>query len=431
MTINKLTIYNMHVLDALKQITDNSIDCIVTSPPYYGLRFYGNEANAIWDADPNCQHDFSIAKPMDLIHENRNNRIGTQEEVAANPTGTTYIRKMHDESGLFCSKCGAWQGQLGLEPDYKMYLNHLLQITAELKRILKPTGTLWWNMGQTYAENKQGKTDKKVSDYVKDSQNNLHKFSQEGIADKSLMQLPERLSIRMVDEQGWILRNVMIWHKKSAMPSSVKDRLSNRYEYIYFFVKNRKYFFNLDAIRVPNKMTGVKPNSFNIRVRDAQKGRLQAKWGNLYKASEQEIDTYDEKHYKGKLTEFGDPESSGSPRARELRDNNTVGKMQLPLAGKNPGDILALGPEPYKEAHFAVFPTALPRFCIKAGCPEEGTVLDPFAGSGTTLQVALEMGLDAIGIEINPKYIPLIEKRTKAKERQHIGSLEYNIIVKL
>ncbi|MEM3860751.1 MAG: DNA methyltransferase, partial [Candidatus Micrarchaeaceae archaeon] len=185
--MNKLTIYNMHVLDALKQIADNSIDCIVTSPPYYGLRFYGKETNTIWDADPNCQHDFSIAKPMDLMHENRNNRIGTQEEVAANPTGTTYIRKMHDESGLSCSKCGAWQGQLGLEPDYKMYLNHLLQITAELKRILKPTGTLWWNMGQTYAGNKQGKTDKKVSDYAKDSQNSLHKFSQEGIPDKSLM----------------------------------------------------------------------------------------------------------------------------------------------------------------------------------------------------------------------------------------------------
>ena len=137
----KLSLYNMDVLQALHKIDNESVDHIVTSPPYWGLRDYGTSTATLWDAKKGCQHEWKQGK-VDLQHENRNNRRGTQEEVAANPTGTTYIRKLRTvvgnqlneaqpsqiSAGSFCSLCGAWNGQLGLEPDYHDYLKHFCKL---------------------------------------------------------------------------------------------------------------------------------------------------------------------------------------------------------------------------------------------------------------------------------------------------------------
>ena len=264
-----------HVLDRLRELPDESVDCIMTSPPYFGLRFYRG-AESIWGGEPNCEHDFSNAQPADLPHEDSNNRRGTQEEVAANPTGTTYIRKLRGQPhgdtakvgntkndaqppslpvGATCLKCGAWRGQLGLEPDFRMYLDHLLMVTAELKRVLKKSGTLWWNMGDTYASSGGpsrhfGYSDPKWPNARNGAFVEPAAFDQ-GIPSKSLMLMPERLAMRMVDEQQWVLRNMNIWHKPNHMPSSVSDRLSNSYEFVMLFTKAQRYFFDLDAIRVP------------------------------------------------------------------------------------------------------------------------------------------------------------------------------------
>lgn len=330
----RFTLYNEDVLTALAKVEDDSIDCIITSPPYWGLRDYGIE------------------------------------------------------------------GQLGLEPDYKDYLNHMLQVTAELKRVLKPTGTMWWNHGDTYCGNKEGKTDKKVSDYVLDSQKELHKTIQEGISEKSRMMLPERLAMRMIDEQNWTLRNDIVWNKPNHMPSSVKDRLSNGWEHIYFFTKARKYCFNLDAIRIKwesrtkRDIQKAQSASFNLRVRNTAKGKI---YSSQYKATEKEI-----AEYKTKQDEAHQRQGS--------YDDPLHTKPLNPL-GKNPGDVWTITTKPYKEAHFATFPPDLPERCIKAGCPEGGTVLDPFAGSGTTLMVALKLKRNAIAIELKKEYCALIRKR--------------------
>ena len=247
-----------HVLDKLKEIPDNSVDCICTSPPYYGLRKY-KAPDVIFGGDQACEHEW-ITQSVGLLHENRNNLTGTQEEVH-NASGVAFIKKYDNLNAGKCSKCGAWKGQLGLEPDYHLYLDHLLMVTAELKRVLKPTGTLWWNMGDSYAGSNNGSNDYRAIQGLNPKRNKLiynnQKVGIQALPSKSLMQLPTRFAIRMADEQGWILRNTMIWYKRNHMPSSVKDRLSNGYEFIFFFTKQKHYFFNLDAVRVPNKVVGV------------------------------------------------------------------------------------------------------------------------------------------------------------------------------
>ena len=408
-----------NVLDKLKEIPDNSVDCIITSPPYYGLRKY-KAPDVMWGGDPACEHEW-ITQSVGLLHENRNNLTGTQKEVH-NASGVTFIKKYDNLSAGKCSKCGAWKGQLGLEPDYHLYLDHLLMVTTELKRVLKPTGTLWWNMGDTYSGSGQGgqtgygdKKRQKVNGTM-DKSITL----KTGIAEKSLMQLPTRFAIRIADEQGWILRNTLIWHKRNHMPSSVKDRLSNGYEFIFFFTKQKRYFFNLDAVRVPNKVVGVTdmrppsilrqklyPHSSYNKSDDPHLAQFKTKQDltNLYKTK------------GGAIFENGAvaiPGGKGWTRsipgggARIMRENDP--RWLSPL-GKNPGDVLELTTQPFKGAHFAVFPPKLPEFCIKAGSPEDGVVLDPFAGSGTTLMVARQLGRNAIGIEMSEEYTKLIKKR--------------------
>ena len=398
----------------LKKIGSDSVDCIVTSPPYYGLRKY-KAPEVWWDTDTQYGHS---------------------------PT----------EPNNYC-ECGAWLGQLGLEPDYRMYLNHMLKVTAELKRVLKPTGTLWWNMGTSYN-------------------------------DKADMQLPTRLSIRMTDEQGWILRNTLIWHKRNHMPSSVKDRLTNSYEYVFFFTKQRRYFFNLDAVRVPNKGVGVTDERKQKLITEiysiAKSIRGQSQYNTTATGNflEGERNT---KSNRDALNILQQQEHLTATELIFLKDyiQNHYGN---PL-GKNPGDVLELSTMPFKGAHFAVFPPKLPEFCIKAGSPEEvcsacgkpkvpiverskmpswnktnkiveaqnvsensalriggtaynkwkaehpdvfkgtrptctcnapfepGVVLDPFAGSGTTMMVARQLGRSAIGIKLSEEYAKLIKKR--------------------
>ena len=174
----------------------------------------------------------------------------------------------------------------------------------------------------------------------------------------------------MIDEQGWILRNTIVWHKPNAMPSSVKDRFANSYEPVFMLVKNKKYWFDLDAVRKPY----TEPMN---------------RWGG------------DNLVAKGKST-WDKGTGQETYRDRNMRPNDN---------GKNPGDVFEINTQPFPEAHFAVFPEKLCEKPIKAGCPEGGIVLDPFCGAGTALLVAKEIKRQYIGIDIKQEYAEMAEKR--------------------
>jgi site-specific DNA-methyltransferase (cytosine-N4-specific) len=181
-----------------------------------------------------------------------------------------------------------------------------------------------------------------------------------------------------LQDDGWILRNKIVWHKTNAMPSSVTDRLSNRYEHLFLFSKAERYWFDLDAIREPHKSADDRRN---------QAG------------------------YQPKRQRDVGGRTDGFTRA--------AGALSWPEGGRNPGDVWSIPTRPYPQAHFAVFPIDLPLRCIKAGCKPGGTVLDPFSGSGTTGDAARQLGRKYIGVDINPAYHDL------AKDRFTQGVLDF------
>ena len=383
-------IYEGDTLTILKTFPAGCVDTIITSPPYWGLRDYGDETKVIWDADKNCEHNF-----IDEVnkHDNLRFRVGENTNIGNFKNPDIYSNNKVKTS--FCSKCGAWYGQLGLEPTLDLYINHLLQITAELKRVLKKTGVMFWNHGDCYHSTPAG--NKGNFNYGKDGlyQRLGKRHTQGGKAEvtpKKISGTPKclafqnyRLILRMIDEQGWILRNDIKWHKPNSMPSSVKDRFANTHEPIFMLTKSQKYWFDLDAVRIPhttneNRPYGIvrertfgydtdypevrKKSSFNYRVRDAEKKSEQRP---QFKASKTEIKKY--KHlnilqtydaYEGKYT---DKIKTGNWKAGLPRAEN--------IKGKNPGDLWTIPTQPFSQAHFATFPEKLIQPMIECACPKE------------------------------------------------------------
>jgi len=321
-----------HVIPALKALPDESVDMLMTSVPYYGLRDYGEDTATIWGGNEDCEHEW-YSVPIG----GRNKRIGDDDPKFANnlenPQGNSN----------FCSKCGCWHGQLGLEPTPELYIEHLRMVFAEVKRVLKKTGTCWVNIGDTYASGKSRYNSRPhtLSGKGRDEPMSWNKpdLYKQGYQDKCMCMIPERFAFMMID-LGYILRNKIIWHKPNPMPSSVKDRFNTTYEMLYFFSKNKKYWFDLDAVREP--WNDKRPSDIR-RAEENHKG-YQGKYGKGYNAQ-----------YQDKIPGQG---IKGQP----------VGN---PSSGKNPGDCWSINTQPFPDAHFAVFPEKLCVRPILAGCPSE------------------------------------------------------------
>ena len=289
----------------LRNLADNSVDCCVTSPPYFGLRDYGIS------------------------------------------------------------------GQIGLEDTPEAYIAKLVEIFGEVKRILKKTGTLWLVIGDSYAGSGRGKGDvnKKgkqpkvshVGDFIKP-------YRLDGYKNKDLIGIPWLLAFALRAD-GWYLRQDIIWHKPNPMPEPVRDRCTKSHEYIFLLSKSLKYHFDSAAIQ-----TDVISNLHDKTSRKANKTKPTA-----------------------------------------LINGIRVSGGYYPKANKRDVWTVCIAPE--KEAHFACFPQALIMDCIKSGCPENGTVLDPFMGSGTTAVVARKLNRKYVGFELNPNYM----KIAKTKLRRELG----------
>ena len=260
----------------LAEIESRSVDCVVTSPPYYALRKYTDDEVA---------------------------------EIGNEPTPADYVRRMN-------------------------------RVFYEVGRALKVTGTLWVNLGDTYAK---------------------RKYDEPPVQKKSLIGIPWRVAISLIDD-GWLLRNEVIWAKPNAMPSSATDRLTPSHEQLFFFTQSGKYASNFGAIKEPATCAG---------------------------------------------------QSRGGSKNRY--DGGNAGLGTKVYDTRNKRDVWSIKPATANGAHFAVFPEELVEPCILAGCPEGGTVLDPFLGSGTTGRVAKRLGRDFIGIELNATYAAAAEASIDAQ----------------
>jgi DNA modification methylase len=364
-------IYNGDCLNLLSYIDTESINCCVTSPPYWALRDYGT---ATWEGgDINCDH----VQQYNSMQSAKSTLGGRESE----DTLEDKRRQMHTQYKDICAKCGAKRvdQQLGLEPTFSEYINKLCNIFDEVKRVLTKDGTCWVVIGDTYSGMKVGNTNEIVpkelnkATFIKQKQN---------IPDKSLVMIPFRFAIEMVN-RGWILRNTIIWYKPNCMPASVKDRFTVDFEYVFFFVKNKKYWFeqqlepHYQAIK-----DGVTPEMMETawQAKRDSKGKVQA-------------------DKSGKTNQGGTVN----------RNKNYYGN---PL-GRNKRAVWQVTTKPFKEAHFATYPPDLITPMIKAGCPENGIVLDPFFGAGTTGLVAKQSNKNYIGIELNPEYCKIAYDRIK------------------
>jgi DNA modification methylase len=308
------TIINADVLQGLRMLPDNSIDCCVTSPPYYALRDYGVN------------------------------------------------------------------GQIGLEPTPELYIDKLAEVFEQVRRVLKPEGTLWLNIGDSYAGSNKGKGKKTDAD-----DNNLQPqastigdtittWNLPNYKNKDLIGIPFMLAFAL-RAKGWYLRQDIIWAKPNPMPESVTDRCTKSHEYIFLLTKSAHYYFDNQAI--------IEPAAFDNRsnfLRTPSKKYLQSSTGTF------SVQTLN----KG-----------NSRRWREI-DGHCI---------RNKRDVWFVPTKPMNEAHFATFPQKLIKDCILAGCPENGIVLDCFMGSGTTAITARKQNRKYIGIELNSDYIKIADKR--------------------
>jgi DNA modification methylase len=454
-------IINADTLSALKLLPDDFVDCVVTSPPYWGLRNYGVE------------------------------------------------------------------GQLGLESTLDEYIDKMLQITFELKRILKPTGVCFWNHGDCYGGSGCGKKDYRNNNKRSLSNPNLYcdkPNPQLKLTPKCLALQNYRLILRMIDEQGWILRNTIIWYKPNSMPASVKDRFSNSYEPVFMLVKNNDpiYYYNIKTGLMESKKPlgihgkegvdwdwkeiGVGYSNSKTKITEEQAEQLNSPMARVYRKKHRkkvsnwrsldywfDLDVVRVPHktsideYKAKLPKSLNGKTNFGGGKGIIKYSTEEAIERRFALGKNPGDLWTIPTQPFPEAHFAVYPEKLISPMIISSCPKEickkcglarvritkgtsistrpairskdknnnifsarrerymtfdrltvgwtncdcklenkwqaGIVLDPFMGSGTTGYVSEKLQRNWIGIELSQSYAKMAEKRIWQEKRQ--GKLRF------
>lgn len=278
-------------------------------------------------------------------------------------------------------------GQLGLEKTPEEYVNKLVNVFREVKRVLRKDGTLWLNLGDSYAS---GKTkDCEIPDLMWSNQQSRKPPS--GLKSKDLVGIPWMVAFALRSD-GWFLRSDIVWEKPNAMPSSVKDRPTKSHEYVFLLSKSSRYYYDADAIKEPAKewsgqaavfeRTGlvsehIIPNQSAAQHRKSRSGNLERKMGS----------------------------------ARGRTGSHLGGSIPWEGATRNKRSVWKIATKPFKGAHFAVFPPELVKPCILAGCPKGGMVIDPFGGSGTVAIVADELGRDSVYIDLSTKYTEMAKER--------------------
>ena len=343
-------------------IADNTVQCCVTSPPYYGLRDYGT---AKWQGgDPNCDH---------LQTNDTRDRADVKQVSNAGTSKLGYKD--------ICGKCGAIRidDQIGLESTPDEYVAKLVAVFREVKRVLKDDGVVFLNLGDSYYTTNPGsggKTAKQSSNrgsfhagfqragaYGTSGKEPVSYTTAYHLKPKDLIGIPWMAAFALRAD-GWYLRSDIIWHKPNPMPESVKDRPTKAHEYVFLLSKSARYYYDNEAV-----------------MEDAAGGR---------------------ERFGG--AKYGD---KGLDKSR----NDTARFDETIVSVRNKRSVWTITTQPFKGAHFAVMPEKLVEPCVLAGSRVGDIVLDPFAGSGTVGVVAQKLGRAFIGIELNPEYVKLAEAR--------------------
>lgn len=418
----------------LADLPDESVHCIWTSIPYWGLRSYGTEPQ-VWGGEADCAHVWGDQQ-----------RNGKRQDIKPSSETTSVGRVGVDDrqgtavldGGRFCQHCGAWRGEHGLEPTLDMWLQHEVEIWRELRRVLRKDGTAWLNCGDAYATSTNGRSaadtkkvgkddrtfrDKPISTAVRankgnnggDGVQNLMQGGGEfkkhgtGLLSKQRLMLPARVALALQSD-GWWLRDEIVWHKPNPMPSSIKDRTTPAHEMLYLLTRSARYYFDPAAIAEPaaglnvHDMTG---SGYAAPGQTPQRGnRTPVSGWAKGPGSHSAVDHNRPKKSGNKGRKFG--EERGRP------ESHMGGSVPWEGFTRNKRSVWTVNTEPFPGAHFATAPTELVRPCILAGCPKGGTVLDPFFGAGTTGLVADRLERNCIGIELNEEYAEIAERRLQS-----------------
>ena len=450
-----------HVLDVLAGLEEQSVHCIVTSPPYFGVRAYNTEPQ-VWGGDALCEHtwrDAIISRPQTGGTENSGLMRDGRDEAQRRRTAAQSIEhQMHTGAASnTCRHCGAWRGELGAERVVDClgwatgamcsacHICHIRMVLRELHRVLRDDGTVFWNSGDSYSGGKSGRTDQETlgaydattgrrpNRYLRTDDGPVQNRTSPGIPPKSLLLVPQRFALA-AQADGWVVRNECIWSKVNGLPESVTDRFTKSHEQVWMLAKGQRYFFDQEAVR-----ESLDRPELVGQMRLKGVAGLEGQRGDV-----------------GRHSDYANP------------------------AGRNGRSVWHIPVQPRADLHFATFPDDLAERCIKAGSSEHGvcavcsapwvrvverteerdmrakgsrfdlgktgvngmaraqegerfvsrtvgwqpscthtdagvipaTVLDCFAGSGVTLQVAEKMGRSWVGIELNETYSKMAERRT-------------------
>lgn len=353
--------------DVLRTLPDESVHCVVTSPPYFGLRDYGVT------------------------------------------------------------------GQMGLEGTPDKFVAGMVAVFRECRRVLRDDGTLWLNIGDSYAgtggQSPQMGALFKGRARQRENICTSARIQADGCKAKDLIGIPWMLAFALRAD-GWYLRQDIIWSKPNPMPESVRDRCTKAHEYLFLLSKSPRYYFDAEAIaepiapssiarlaqdvdtqqgsdRVPGKTNGamksVGPRFGGSKYGDDESEQSRTKSGNVWTGQRKG----NRKSFRG-----GGVNTQGRSFDNDAKPcNDSVGNVPNERELRNKRSVWSIATQPFKEAHFATFPPALVEPCILAGCPEGGTVLDPFGGAGTTGLVANRLQRDAVLIELNPEYAAIAQRR--------------------